>query len=216
MKRKLIAVAAIVLLLGARATAHRLDEYLQAALVSVEKDRVEVSLRLVPGVAVSAAVLASIDSNGDGNLSETEKRAYAERVLGDLSLSVDGTPLKPKLVAMNFSPAEQMREGLGEIHVDFTADLPSGGRERKLVLKNHHQTQMAAYLVNCLVPSDPEIQIVAQKRNERQSFYELDYVQSGKRADVTVMNWSEHRGVWVAGVMFLASVVCWFYATRLT
>jgi len=209
MKRKLIAAAAIFLLWGACATAHRLDEYLQAALISVEKDRVDVSLRLVPGVAVSAAVLASIDSNGDGILAEIEKRAYAERVLGDLSLTVDGKALKPKLVAMNFSSAEQMKEGLGEIHVDFTADLPSGGRERKLVLENHHQSQMAAYLVNCLVPSDPEIQIVVQKRNERQSFYELDYVQGGKRVNTAMMNWTERRGVWIAGLLFLACVVCW-------
>jgi hypothetical protein len=40
---------------------------------------------------------------------------------------------------------------------------------------------MAAYLVNCLVPRDPDIRIVAQKRNPLQSFYELDYVQSRAR-----------------------------------
>src|SRR6266404_125904 len=91
--------AVILLLLGARASAHRLDEYLQAALISVEKDRVQVSMRLIPGVAVSSSVLASIDTNADGVISPTEQRAYAERVLGDLSLTVDGNRLRPRLAS---------------------------------------------------------------------------------------------------------------------
>ena len=71
MKGRLIAVAAILLCLGGVASAHRLDEYLQATIISVEKDRVQASMRLIPGVAVSSSVIASIDSNGDGVISES-------------------------------------------------------------------------------------------------------------------------------------------------
>ena len=77
-------------LLGGVASAHRLDEYLQATILSVEKDHVQASMRLIPGVAVSSSVIASIDSNGDGTSSPPKSKAYAERVLGDLSLTVDG------------------------------------------------------------------------------------------------------------------------------
>lgn len=81
MKANLAAAVAIVLSLRVPASAHRLDEYLQATILSVEKDRIQAFMRLVPGVAVSSAVLAIIDTNGDGVISDSERHAYAERVL---------------------------------------------------------------------------------------------------------------------------------------
>src|SRR5690242_2766644 len=169
MKAKLSATV-VLLSLAAPVSSHRLDEYLQATIFSVEKDRVRASMRLIPGVAVFSTVLASIDTNADGVISEAERQAYAERVLRDLSLSLDGNRLKPRLVSVNFPTTEQMKEGLGEIQIEFAADLPSSDRNRKLIFENHHQSRMGAYLVNCLVPRDPNIRIVTQNRNENQSF----------------------------------------------
>jgi hypothetical protein len=183
LKGKLIAVAVVLLSIGGVASAHRLDEYLQATILSVEKDHVRASMRLIPGVAVSSSIIASIDRNGDGNLSAAEQRDYAERVLGDLYLTVDGNSVRPKLVSVSFPQIEEMREGLGEIHIEFTADLPRGGGNRRLVLENHHLNATSAYLVNTVVPRDPGIRIVGQKRNEQQSFYELDYEQEGGIAE---------------------------------
>src|SRR5271165_563982 len=114
MNRTLAAAAVIVVSLAMPASAHRVDEYLQAALISLDqdKDHVEVFLRLTPGIAVSSAVLASVDTDGDGVISDTEKRAYADRVLGDLSLTIDGNHLKPRLVSVDFPTVEEMKEGL--------------------------------------------------------------------------------------------------------
>src|SRR5580658_7702747 len=138
MKPRFISIAAIVLCLCGVASAHRLDEYLQATMLSVEKDHLQLSMRLIPGIAVSSAVIASIDSNRDGVLSEAEQTAYSERVLGDLSLTIDGLRLTPKLVSVTFPQLAQMREGLGEIHIEFTADLPSGGPNRRIIFENRH------------------------------------------------------------------------------
>lgn len=190
MKLRLIAAAAIVLFLGGVASAHRLDEYLQATILSVDKDHVQVSMRLIPGVAVSSVVIASIDSNGDGIISEAEQWAYAARVIGDSSLSFDGHRLKPKLVSVEFPQVEQMREGLGEIQIELTADLPHGGPNRSVMIENHHQNRISAYLVNSLIPPDQDIQIVAQKRNEQQSFYELDYVQASVPSNLSFKWWT--------------------------
>ena len=110
--------------------------------------------------------IASIDNNGDGVLSRTEQWAYGERVLGDLSLTADGNGLKPKLVSVDFPQVEQMRKARGKIHIEYAAELPSGGPNRRLILENHNQSEKAVYLVNCLVPRDPNIRIVAQNRNE--------------------------------------------------
>src|SRR5271170_8138010 len=100
MKTKLIAAAALLLSVAGAISAHRLDQYLQATIISVGTDRAEVSMRLVPGVAVAATVLADIDTNRDGGISDAERQAYAKRVLGDVSLSVDGVRLNPRLVSV--------------------------------------------------------------------------------------------------------------------
>jgi hypothetical protein len=194
MRTRLVAAAAILLSLGAGTFAHRLDEYLQATIITVEKDRVDVLMRLIPGVAVSSIVLASIDTNGDAVLSEAEQRAYAERVLRDLSITVDGKSARPALVSQKFPAIEEIKEGLGEIQIEFTLDLAHGGPERRIVFENHHQNQISAYLVNCLVPSDPNIRILAQNRNESQSFYQLDYAQPSLKVWSTAHGWMSSVG----------------------
>jgi hypothetical protein len=161
------------------AQAHRLDEYLQGTLISVEKNRVQAEITLTPGVAVFPILLAEIDTNGDGVISDSEQRKYATRVLRDLSLRIDGRPLTPQLLSTQFATVGQMKDGLGEIRIKIAADLPSGGANRRIVFENHHYNRIAAYQVNCLVPRDPDIRIAAQKRNYLQSVYELEYVQAG-------------------------------------
>ena len=100
MKKLLAIVAAVLMALPAPAYGHRLDEYLQATILSVDTDRVEGSMRLVPGVAVGSGVIARIDTDGDGLISATEELAYARRVLGDLALSVDGHRVGPRLLSV--------------------------------------------------------------------------------------------------------------------
>jgi HupE / UreJ protein len=188
-KGKAIAVVLMFFSFTGVVSAHRLDEYLQATLISVEKNRVEVSMRLIPGVAVSSAVISSIDTDGDGNLSSAEQSAYAERVLSELTLSIDGRRVRPHLVSANFPQTQEMRDGVGEIHIEYTAELPGGGPDRRLVLENHHRTQRAVYLVNALASSDPSIRMVAQKRNAVQSVYELDYTQAGSASGSSLGRW---------------------------
>src|ERR1700733_7298661 len=113
-------VAAGVLLFANSAFAHRIDEYLQATILSLEANRVDASMRLIPGVLVSASVIASIDTDGDGVFSESEERGYAQRVLGDLAITIDGRSVQPKLVSWSFPQPIQLRGGLGEIHIEYT------------------------------------------------------------------------------------------------
>lgn len=196
MKGKL-AAAVVFLLAGTPALAHRLDEYLQGTLISVEKGRLQAQMTLTPGVAVYPIVIAGIDTDADGVISETEQRVYAGRVLRDLSLTIDGHRLTPRLVSWEFPAIDEMKEGRGEIRIEFSAELPRNGPNRKLTLENHHQSRIAAYQVNCLVPRDPDIRIVAQNRNYSQSLYELDYVQAGVHS-----GWSADQ-VWVGAVALL-------------
>ncbi len=201
MKSRLIAAVAILLALAAGTLAHRLDEYLQATILSVEQDHVLASMRLIPGVAVSSRVIASIDTNSDGVISLSEQHTYAERVLRDLSITVDGKRVSPTLVSQKFPAIQEIKEGVGEIQIDFTVDLPPGGSQRRIVFENHHQNAISAYLVNCLVPSDPNIRILAQNRNETQSFYQLDYAELSTSNSFFSKVWSSLRG-WMSSVGF--------------
>ena len=160
MKRQLTVAILLFLGLARIAYAHRLDEYLQATLLTVEQDEVRASMRLIPGVSVAPSVIANIDINHDGILSEAEQQGYAQRVLNDLILTCDGQTITPKLISATFPTIDQMREGLGEIHIQFTASLPRGGLHRSFALKNHHQNLNSVYLVNATVPVDPNIHIL--------------------------------------------------------
>lgn len=178
MKTKLVIVIAL-LSLEVPAFAHRLDEYLQAIILSVEQGHIQASMRLIPGVAVSDAVVTEVDLNHDGSFSATEQQSYAQKVLHNLSLGVDGHVLKAHLQSVSFPAPTDMKAGLGEIHIEFTADLPVGAAQRTLVIENHHEPKMSVYLMNCLVPQDRNIRLIAQNRNQNQSYYRVDFAQSG-------------------------------------
>lgn len=187
--KRILSAAAILLLAAAPAFPHRLDEYLQGAIIAVEKTRVDVEITLTPGVAVFSRLIPEIDTDGNGVISAAEQQAYVARILRDLSLKLDGQPLTPRLLSMEFPAIEDMKEGRGEIRIEFDAALPAGGPNRKLTLENHHQNRIAAYQVNCLVSRDPDIRILAQKRNYSQSFYELDFVQAGVPSNARSLAW---------------------------
>ena len=197
MMMRVAASGAICLSVGTTLSAHRLDDYLQATSISVEKDRVHAQIRLTPGVAVLPIVLATIDTDADGVISEIERRAYSERVLRDLSVTIDGARLPLRVASSIAAGMREMKEGRGDIVIEVDADVPPGGPTRRLEFENHHQARIAAYLVNCLVPGDPDIAITTQNRNYEQSSYRLDYVETGGRGGPlslarwpTVAGWS--------------------------
>jgi hypothetical protein len=110
------------------------------------------------------------------------------------------------LISVEFPGVEEMKQGLGEIQIEFNADLPRGGRDRRLIFENHHQSRISAYLVNCLAPRDADIRIVAQNRNEQQSFYQLDYAQRGAASDALRLRWWQDVPAWPCAAVLLMLV----------
>ena len=205
----LAGVGAMIVVSATSAFAHRLDEYLQATTIAVEKDRVRTELRLTPGVEVFPAILAAIDKDRNGVFSPAEQRAYATRVQRDLSLSVDGDRLRLRLVASTFPTIQEMAHGLGAIVLAFESDVSGDSGERKLVFENRHMRGIAVYLVNGLVPTDPDIRPGSQRRNRQQSHYELDYLQAGPEPATlaTAQSSLTLSWFWLATISALASTV---------
>jgi hypothetical protein len=166
----------LLLVLATDASAHRLDEYLQATRVSVATNRIDLSLNLTPGVAVADQVLVVIDKDRNGRVSKKEVTAYAQRVLKDIRIRLDEKVLAPSLVDASFPALHEVRGGLGVIRVKATAPIGrlSVGRHA-LSLTNTHLPAISVYLVNALVPKDPAIKITKQIRDELQRDYRLEF-----------------------------------------
>ena len=167
--------------LPATGLAHRLDEYLQATLVTIEPNQVRLQINLTPGVAVADRVLAQIDHNHDGVISTNEAAAYAESVRRDLAVALDARKVALNLTASNFPAPSELRTGWGIIQLEFSAaigPLPVGAH--KLTLKNRHLLALSVYLVNAAQPKSDRVQITGQKRNKQQSTGEIEFVISSK------------------------------------
>ena len=216
MKNRFAAVAAALLLAGTSASAHQRDEYLQSTTISIEKDQIQAQMRLTPGVAVFPQIIRTIDADANGVLSAAEQRAYAQRTLGDVSLTVDGEHLPLRLIAWKFAKIEEMKEGLGDIQLTLSANAPRGGSPHKLVFANHHQQRIAAYMVNCLIPHDPDIGVTSQKRNYEQSLYQLDYVQNDVRSVLSYLTWRSGVPEWVYQAALLFAPLALLWRRRLT
>ena len=204
-----MAFVAATLLFATPARAHWLDQYLQATTILVGKDRVHAQLRLTPGVAIFSRVIANIDANADGVLSADEQHAYAERVLRDITVRIDGADVPVTLSSVTFSSLNEMKEGRGVISIDCSASVPAGGAHRRLTFENRHQRAMAVYLVNALVPTDPGVHVVEQNRNYEQSLFLLDYSLDVTGAVAQPRVWSLGTSRWmsVAALLLLAPMV---------
>ncbi len=175
MKARLFLAALLAVATTVPALAHRLNEYLQATTIAVAPDGVTVQVRLTPGVDVAADVIAGIDADHDGTVSSPEARAYAESVMRDLSLAIDGRPAELRLQSWSLASLPAMASGQGESVVTMTAAFTPGSRAHELTLENRHQRGVSAYLVNALQPDSPDVHIGAQRRNYDQSHYVMEF-----------------------------------------
>jgi hypothetical protein len=151
-------------------SAHRRDEYLQAARIAVEPDQVNVSLDLTPGMEVADAVTADIDRAGDATLSDSEKDGYAARVAAGLTLEVDGQPLRVDTVEVIFAGLTAFRRGEGTIQLQVRARLPrlsSGGHHFRF--RNEERGDISVYLANALVPESARVSVTGQRRTPSQN-----------------------------------------------
>ena len=171
-----IGFCGLLLLLSERADAHRLEGFLQAALIAIAPEQIDVELSLTPGVDIAPAILAEIDHDHDGKITDSEGRAYAKQVLKAVGLKLDDKSLRLELVESWFPAVNDMCGGLGAIRLSLRAKPPavSPGRH-ELHFHNQHQTNISQYLVNALVPQSRAIVIEQQHRDERQTEIRIGY-----------------------------------------
>ena len=175
-KRPILLVAlAGWLVLPVSASAHRLDEYLQASRLSIGIDRVELELDLTPGTATAATVVGWIDTNHNGRISAEEADAYAATVLNAVTLSADGQALALTLTDREFPDMADVMAGVGMIRLRAVATMTPGAGRHVLAYSNAHRSDGSVYLANALVPADHRITIASQRRDPAQHTLTLEY-----------------------------------------
>ena len=145
MKRRTV----IVLLLASfwlgrppSASAHRVDEYLQATRVSVERSHIRLEMSLTPGIDVAPLVFSWIDANHDGQISRHEEDSYAQEVLRSIELLVDGRPVAVILTGQSIPEFREMRLGTGTIRLQAEARLSSSAAgAHQVVYRNRHKPE---------------------------------------------------------------------------
>ena len=174
--RAAIVVAALCLWAGTTTSAHRLDEYLQATRVAINRDRVDLEIDLTPGVAVADQVLERIDADRDGRISNDEASAYSRQVLNDLSIEVDGRPQRLTLTEVRCAPVAELRQGIGAIRIKATAPAPAATAGPHVVFtRNVHRPDISVYLANALVPANADLTIQRQVRDPQQHELRIEF-----------------------------------------
>ena len=179
MKLRAVAILALLALwLGdpPAVSAHRVDEYLQATRISMDRDRVRVEISLTAGIEVAPLVFSWMDANHDGQLSRSEAEAYAQEVLRSMELVVDGRPVPLALAGHQFPKFREMSLGTGTIRLQANAKLRAvADGNHRVIYRNTHRPEWSVYLANALVPDDDRVEIFDQHRDSAQRELAIDY-----------------------------------------
>ena len=181
MRRVITAVLTLFVVLTAAvpASAHRLDEYLQAMRVDVRAQGIVFELDLTPGANIAADVLAVLDPDGDGTIDRSEADAYVTTVLRSVDVAVDGESLTVRLVNSKLPSVDDLRAGSGVIRLTATADAVHSRGRHRLHVANGFRTDVGVYLANALRPGSGPVTIASQSRDPRQQALTIDYLIEG-------------------------------------
>ena len=175
---RLLSGAALLLLVCAHsADAHRLDEILQTARISLEPGEVVVELDFTPGVEVAEQVQQAIDRDRDGHFSAQEAAAFATSMVENLQFEVDGVPRPLRLDHYRAPSEEEILTGVGVLRMRASAAMPAL-REGQHLLRfgNSYRQDISVYLVNALIPRDDRFRITGQRRDSLQRQFDMDFV----------------------------------------
>ena len=176
MTRALLSAVIVILIASAEASAHRLDEYLQASRVSLGLGRISVEIDLTPGASIALGIITLLDRDRDGLISPLEATAYGEDVLSDVVVEFDGLPVPLTLARVEVPPVDDMRQGFGAIRLQALSELGSfGGGRHHVRLRNRHAPLFSVYLVNALIPEVRDIRVIAQTRDPQQQEVRIEY-----------------------------------------
>jgi hypothetical protein len=146
--RSSVAVLAWLLLLPGWAAAHPVDEVVQAAYLTLALGEVRVELDLTPGIAVADAVLWSLDANADQRIDAMEARSYAQRVLQQSTLTLDGVTTPLRLEKIIVPPYPELKSQGGTLKIYAVAGRTDRAGGHTLSYGNHYEPAKCQCIAN--------------------------------------------------------------------
>lgn len=185
-----VVVALSIVLSGVPASAHRLDEYLQAMRVDVRADGIVVELDLTPGANLAADIIAALDRNGDGEIGQDEADSHVTGVLNSLDVKIDGRSAALTKTRQDFPALEELLDGAAVIRLMFVADIEHAGGTHHLVVRNGYRPDVGVYLANALHPGSGAITIGRQVRDPQQRTLSIEYTVARLALTRAAVSWT--------------------------
>jgi hypothetical protein len=168
--------AAIALLSCTQASAHRRDEYLQAARIAIAPARVDIELDLTPGIALASNV-ARRDRSRSRRQRCRQRGRRVRRTRPRRNQAGSRWPADAARVGRTpISDCVGYVKGEGTIQIRLSAAVPplaAGGH--RVLYRNDHRPDIAAYLANALVPASDRVTVQAQRRSVDQRDLVIEY-----------------------------------------
>ena len=167
-----------VVLCSGTAGAHPVDEVVQGAYLTLVPGEVRLELDITPGADVARAILDILDRNGDRSVSEAETRAYAQIVLEQSTLTLDGRHATWTLVNVSTPPYRNLEMGSSMIRIYAVAERADRPGGRALTYENRYQPAKSQWIANVFLQPGAgwRYQITAQQRSDDGRQLAVSYV----------------------------------------
>lgn len=175
-----LGLIAILLFTSLTVSAHPEDDFVQASYLTLTGEELLLDLDFRIGVEITSQVIATIDTDGDGIISELEASTYADQVTAALRLEINGQAIELTRLGMEFPSVAMLEDDLGIIQFHFSAPLPNTYPGKyEIIYENAFAPEGLTnhYLVNGFVQrtAQNDIDITAQERDWEQQSITLTY-----------------------------------------
>lgn len=118
-----LGVPALVAALAGPAAGHPHSQTDQQAALTLFTDRIELRLVIVPSPEEAPTLIAHLDRDGDGTVSQTEAERFGAALLAGVVLTVGDTPQALRPTTAVSPTADELRSGLAAFSVTGSADV---------------------------------------------------------------------------------------------
>lgn len=145
----------LLLLAPGWAAAHPVDEVVQGAYLTLAPGTVRLELDVTPGPAVAGAVLRSLDARPDRLITDAEARAYAERVLAQSAILLDGVAAAWRLEKVSTPPYDALRLKADTLKIYAVAARPDQVGSHSLSYHNRYRPADSQCIANIFLQPGP-------------------------------------------------------------
>ena len=129
----------------------------RTAYLILAPGELRLELAVTPGHGTGAELVASIDADEDGALTDPETRAWAERELARSELTLDGVRAAPALEGVDVPPMAALAADAGSVVIHASAPRPGGAGPRVLRYRGGNDEPAAGrWTVNVFVAPGAE------------------------------------------------------------